>query len=214
MKRLLSLALAVIPALAAAQEPGDSIVRVALDPDGAPARAVMLLDQHGPLAWAPVPDLCERDACILRLEVELPSGNVWAVAVNDAGASPPSNVRSGGSYPTVYELSDINGDGRVDVIDLLQLSRSLHAGAPGDSNQDGSVDVGDILTTSGAVFAPGQQLSADANRDGRVDVADVLFISRSIFGEQGDDPADVNLDGRVDVSDVLMLSRMISAEAP
>jgi hypothetical protein len=66
---------------------------------------------------------------------------------------------------------DSDGDGRGDACEC------------GDQNGDGTVDVADIVSINGAIYGS-QQPSAlcDANGDGLCDVGDIVAVNRSLFG--------------------------------
>jgi spore coat protein A len=69
------------------------------------------------------------------------------------------------------DQSDTDGNGRGDVCEC------------GDQNGDGTVDVRDILAINAAIFAPAQATPlCDANDDGACDVQDILAVNATIFG--------------------------------
>ena len=66
-------------------------------------------------------------------------------------------------YILIYEPGDIDGNGFIDITDLLMLKRHLVAG-----NRDSWKLTGDSL------------LSADMNENGTVDITDMLMLKREI----------------------------------
>lgn len=112
-----------------AQEAGDSIVRVQLGAGEGPADTVRLLHATaGELATIPVPEGC--DQCVLIWYGPLPDGALWAVAENENGTSPDSNVRDGAHYLTVYERADVNGDGSPGIADIFLVNRMIFSEPP------------------------------------------------------------------------------------
>jgi len=77
--------------------------------------------------------------------------------------------------------ADCNGDGAVDVSDLLcQGLTDVATFVRGDSNGDGAVDLSDVVFTLGWLFQstgePGCVDALDANDDGGVDISDPIYV--------------------------------------
>ena len=56
-----------------------------------------------------------------------------------------------------YILGDFNGDGALDVLDVVGLVNAVLSGnysAPGDMNQDGTLDILDVVTLVNAILNP------------------------------------------------------------
>ena len=98
---------------------------------------------------------------------------------------------------------DLNGNGTVDVVDVLQLIASFGpcADCPADFNFDGFVNVVDLLALI-ANFGPcpGSPCIWDVNGDGVVDQSDLHQVQEN-FGPCDDCPQDVNGDGMVNGRD-------------
>ena len=63
--------------------------------------------------------------------------------------------------PAVWTSADVNADGRVDLHDFYRLSRrwgNAAAGGPEDFNGDGFVDIGDLLFLSGQFLTAGNDV--------------------------------------------------------
>ncbi len=131
-------------------------------------------------------------------------------ATPDTGAGTPPIVDIG-AYE--YGCGDVNGDGTVDVSDLLRLAWAFGAstGNPSynpacDFDNDGGIDVNDLLYL--AQTWGNAALAGDINGDGHVDAEDLLLFAASWgrrAGETGyDSRCDFNGNGAVDVSDLLI----------
>jgi hypothetical protein len=131
------------PSIAAALEPEDNIVRALVTDEM--VTHVELHGLDGLIAWTESDVECGTP-CIVRFELELPAGYIWAVAVSPQGRSAPSNVLPTDAYPTVYELADTNGDEIVDVRDIVEFGDAMYSGSSfADANLDGRADVHDLL---------------------------------------------------------------------
>jgi hypothetical protein len=127
----------------------------------------------------------------------------------------PRKMGAGGDVGSdEYSLAgDVDGDGCVDVTDLLRLAASWgrNQGESGfdpacDFNDNGRTDVSDLLILA-KNWPP---LLGDIDGDGYVDVSDLLILAGSFglcAGAPGyDSRCDLNGDDRVDVSDLLILA--------
>ncbi|MDY7108564.1 MAG: dockerin type I domain-containing protein, partial [Planctomycetota bacterium] len=102
-------------------------------------------------------------------------------------------------------LADMDGDGKVDVDDLLFLLGEWgREDSPADLNCDGIVDTADLLYLLGA-WPPFVPCPWDFNGDGVVDDLDVQIVVDH-WGDCPDPPEecpwDLNEDGAVDFQDV------------
>ncbi len=128
------------------------------------------------------------------------------------------NTKGGGSVsvllnnpPTPRCDGDFNGDGFVNVVDLLELFMNwgpCPAACPSDLNGDGDVTILDILE----LFAlwgirPGDGCPWDLNGDGVVDGQDVHVLLQNLgdCDDPDDCPADLDGDGRVGLLDLWAL---------
>jgi hypothetical protein len=69
------------------------------------------------------------------------------------------------------DQKDSDGDGRGNACEC------------GDQNGDGTVDVSDLVSINGAIFgSQSQSPLCDANGDGLCDVGDIVAVNRSLFG--------------------------------
>lgn len=72
-------------------------------------------------------------------------------------------------------LDDLNGDGQVNVGDIVMWSMHNMAIAVGDLNGDGSYDVVDLQYMILEVQSPDPDPAADLDGDGKVNVVDLLI---------------------------------------
>ena len=111
--------------IARGQEPDDRVVEIVLqNPDG--YERVELWSDFGVLESFEVTPACGVP-CVLPATIPDVPGDVWAVGYTEFGItsqSPPVPVVL---FPTVYQRADINGDGSVDVLDLLLNHRMIFA---------------------------------------------------------------------------------------
>jgi hypothetical protein len=101
----------------------------------------------------------------LRVRDNAPLGNANVslsfASVGDAGGSitPPAQFNTSGVVTVANILpGDLNGDGVVDIFDLLYLARALNG-------------------WSGYVLCP---VAGDVNGDGVVDIFDLLYLARHL----------------------------------
>jgi hypothetical protein len=85
---------------------------------------------------------------------------------------PPIARRQAAAPPATSALNmDVNGDGRVDILDALALARYVEAGAPyraeWDLNRNGILDPGDAVVLASTVVKIGERRDV---RFGRLDV--------------------------------------------
>ncbi len=103
---------------------------------------------------------------------------------------------------------DLNGDGWVDLLDLLELVHSFgpcEEECPQDFDEDGFVGVSDLLALIANLGeCPGTGCPWDVNGDGVVDRLDVIAVNDNMGSCNDPDncPWDVNGDGVVDGADV------------
>jgi hypothetical protein len=102
---------------------------------------------------------------------------------------------------------DLNGDGEVNVLDLIELVMSFGPceNCPADFNDDGIVNVLDLITLiMNFGPCPGTECVWDVNDDGVVDQSDVAAVTSNLGPCEDPEscPWDVNGDGVVNGSDV------------
>lgn len=113
-----------------AQDFAERQVRVGIVPGG-PVERLELRSDQGVLAECEVDPVCNLEPCILRCVLPpWANGTLWAVAYGPGGESVRSNVRRVDHYPTFYERADANGDGLVNVNDILFVHRAVFAADP------------------------------------------------------------------------------------
>lgn len=106
---------------------------------------------------------------------------------------------------------DLDGDGTINVVDLLVLIASFGPCAdpsdcPADFDGDGLVGVTDLLALLASLgICPGAPCPWDVNDDGVVDGRDLHAVLDNLgpCGDSDDCPWDVNDDGAVDTADVI-----------
>ena len=122
-------------------------------------------------------------------------------------AGPGGNSNAGESYvvfsPVVPCPEDVNVDGVVNVLDLIELIMSFGPceGCPADINDDGIVNVLDLIALiMNFGPCPGTECIWDVNGDGVVDQADLDQVVQNM-GPCDDCPEDINGDGVVNGQD-------------
>jgi len=126
----------------------------------------------------------------------------------------------GQAVAAIRLMGDADGDGKVDLADMMVLRRNLGQPgglAEGDFNGDGVVSAADLIVLRDNLgrtiemvveathaAAAGRTLG-DANGDGRADLVDMMILRRNL-GQVGDsNPADFNGNGIVDAADLAIL---------
>lgn len=81
--------------------------------------------------------------------------------------------------------ADLNGDGLLDISDVVTLAQWAAAGfTPGDVDGDGTATAADValLLESIAGLGPDAGIAGDVNLDGEATVADVLLLIKAVGG--------------------------------
>jgi len=137
------------------------------------------------------------DLVTINLDENAPDGGSVTVLLND----PPSPPCEG----------DFNGDGFVNIVDLLEMFMNwgpCPPGCPWDLNGDGEVGIMDVLQLFSIWgICPGNGCPWDLNGDGVVDGQDVAELLQNLGDcEDPDDcPADLDGDGTVGLLDLWAL---------
>jgi len=150
-----------------------------------------LLSNWGPTGGAPYDLTCSGDVGVADMQILL---------------------ELFGPVPNIGECTvrgDLNGDGIVDVSDLLILLGNYGTSAgpsEGDLNNDGVVDGKDLLILLD-LFGNSSccNTDPDLNGDGVVNVSDLLQLLASWGPAAPDSPADLTCSGVVDEDDLLVL---------
>ena len=86
-----------------------------------------------------------------------------------------------GTYTFILKATDLCGATDYDT-SVVNVTPSYHCG---DSNGDGNVDISDVVHQIAYIFsggsAPSPYLAGDANCDGTVDISDVVYLISYIF---------------------------------
>ncbi len=86
-----------------------------------------------------------------------------------------------GTYTFILKATDVCGLTDYDT-SVVNVTSSYHCG---DANGDGSVDISDVVYLIALIFsggtAPNPLLAGDANCDGGVDISDVVYLIALIF---------------------------------
>jgi probable HAF family extracellular repeat protein len=81
-----------------------------------------------------------------------------------------------------HTIADVNGDGTVDMADVLDVVNHWTPLRPGDANADGIVNIEDLLIVInawGPYNGTGGVGTPDLNADGVVDISDMLLVINS-----------------------------------
>jgi hypothetical protein len=157
---------------------------------------------------------------VLALDTKLNGTNVAIALPGDAnsdGAVNPADLVASIDSPT-----DINRDGKENILDTYDLVRLLNLTKPSkllpDLNADGKVDWADADVIVNGIFAKSTLVpAADVNGDGASDIADAYAYVKTLK-DQGSVSAvlagDVNVDGLVDCRDVKYLNATYFKKGP
>ena len=126
-------------------------------------------------------------------------------------------VVSGGDPGDEVLPGDVNGDGEVNISDVIRLINALQnedfTGINMDNadvNSDGEINISDVVAlisniTNGAY----ERLPGDVNSDGEVNISDAIRLISALQNEDftgiNMNNADINGDGEVNISDVTAL---------
>jgi FG-GAP-like repeat len=108
-----------------------------------------------------------------------------------SGATPlwtPHEIDSTSGVGTQFEIGDVNGDGRLDIVTANKngvfLFEQMPSGPgllPGDYNRSGGVDAADYVVWRNTIGQVGTGLAADGNLNNQIDTGD-YDIWRANFG--------------------------------
>ncbi len=159
---------------------------------------------------SPCIDAGDNTAVPLEITTDL-DGNPRFVddpATDDTGnPGAPGPIVDMGAYAFQPCPWDLNGDGVVNVLDLIELVMSFGPceGCPADINEDGTVNVLDLIALiMNFGPCPGTPCVWDVNGDGVVDQSDVQAVTSNLGPCEDPEncPWDVNGDGVVNGTDV------------
>ena len=132
------------------------------------------------------------------------------------------NSKKERGYPSIVDgqvieppprVEDVNGDGEVNILDLVQVAANLGETGENDAdvNGDGVVNILDLVQVSGAiggeVVEPPPPVE-DVNGDGEVNILDLVQVAANL-GKIGENDADVNGDGVVNILDLVQVAGAI-----
>ena len=159
---------------------------------------------------------------VLALDTKLNTATSPVVLPGDAnsdGAVNPADLTASIETP-----SDVNRDGKQDILDTFDLVRLLKLNkvtkALPDLNSDGKVNWADADVVVNGVFKGGVAslgTSADVNGDGTTDAADAYAYVEALGGQQTSTnflAGDVNADKLVDCRDVKFLHAAYFSKGP
>ena len=150
-------------------------------------------------------------------------GTVCAQASND---DLPDRIYIPGTGVVAREDEDVNGDGVVNILDLLLVASNFGVSGThvADVNGSGSVDTNDLVAVANVFSNPTSSactcLREDVNRDGIVDLLDLLLVASNIgvstVGHNAGHVADVNGDCYVNIQDLVLVAEAFgnTAAAP
>ena len=110
----------------------------------------------------------------------------------------------------LYQLADVDGNGKVDQEDVAFVSEIVEetklSDDAADVNGDGEVTDADVTLVKQVIAE-----RADIDENGKVDQEDVAFVSKIVEGTKPpDDAADVNGDGDITDADVTLVKQVIN----
>ena len=110
----------------------------------------------------------------------------------------------------LYQLADVDGNGKVDQKDVALVSEIVEGTKPPDDaadvNGDGNITDADVTLVKQVIAE-----RADIDENGKVDQEDVAFVREIVEGTKPpDDAADVNGDGEVTDADVDLVKQVIN----
>ncbi|MBI4614157.1 MAG: hypothetical protein HY720_11150 [Planctomycetes bacterium] len=107
---------------------------------------------------------------------------------------------------------DVDGDCAITLVDLCllyQMVLGLADPTPAaDLNGDGAVNVADIVWFLKFAYPDAK---GDTNGDGLIDRADYRYAERQVFSDAPDPDADLNNDGEVNVTDLVIMAKILEA---
>ena len=142
------------------------------------------------------------------------STHTTEVKVDARDFSKTTNVRAGGSM-----LGDVNGNGKVNMLDAVDLIRYLSGATDGltnkdnaDLNKDGKITDDDLMLLIKKIKSNGTAVG-DVNDDGKLTDDDVKLLKTKIGGRAvvkiNEKQADVNGDTRINLQDVSALETVL-----
>ncbi len=124
---------------------------------------------------------------------------------------------AGGNDPVCPDQSDANGDGNVDIADVVTMLDEVACNEAelGDVNGSGVVALADVEYLLSYLFLGGPEPVpclevADVNLDGKVNLADAAELGANLPCPGV--PGDVNGDERVDVADLYLVALSYSED--
>ena len=110
----------------------------------------------------------------------------------------------------LYQLADVDGNGKVDQKDVALVSEIVEGTKPPDDaadvNGDGNITDADVTLVKQVIAE-----RADIDENGKVDQEDVAFVREIVEGTKPpDDAADVNGDRNITDADVTLVKQVIN----